>query len=87
MPPAPQANKVKRWGHSLAVRIPARLAQEIALEEGSSVELSIVDHRLVIAPATQQPPRYDLAQLLAGITEDNLYEEITLGDAVGGEAL
>ena len=31
--------RIKRWGHSLALRIPKLLAQEAGLEENSPVKL------------------------------------------------
>jgi antitoxin MazE len=79
--------RVSRWGHSLAVRIPARLARQVDLKEGSPVEMTVEDSKLVITPAEAEPPRYDLAQLIAGIDQDNVHEEIDLGEAVGAELL
>jgi hypothetical protein len=32
-----------------------------------------------------EEPRYDLSELLAGITKDNLHPEIDMGDPVGAE--
>jgi antitoxin MazE len=79
--------RVSRWGHSLAVRIPAHLARQMDLKEGSSIEVTVEDSKLVITPAEAEPPRYDLAQLIAGIDQDNVHEEIDLGDAVDAELL
>ncbi len=72
-----------RWGNSLAVRIPSAFAREAKLDEGMAVELTVADGRLVIAPARR---RYDLAQLVAGITEDNRHAETDWGAPVGNEA-
>lgn len=79
--------RVSRWGHSLAVRIPARLARQVDLEEGSAVEMKVENSKLVIARTEAAPLRYDLAQLIAGIDKKNLHEEIDLGEAVGAEFL
>ena len=79
--------RVSRWGHSLAVRIPARLARQVDLKEGSSVEMTVEDGKLVVTPAEAEPPRYDLAQLIAGIDQDNVHEEADFGEAVGAELL
>lgn len=32
--------KVSKWGNSLAIRIPAEIAQELGLKEGDEVELA-----------------------------------------------
>ena len=56
-----------RWGNSLALRIPRRLADEVGLTEGRDLELVVEDGRLIIRPSV---PTLDA--LLAGITSDNL---------------
>jgi antitoxin MazE len=56
---------VKKWGGSLAVRIPNALAEELRLREGSPVELKVEAGTLVLTPAL---PRYRLDELLVGIT-------------------
>lgn len=75
--------RVKKWGNSLALRIPKPLAVEVGLEDGSPVELSLMDGRLVITPAVE--PELSLATLLAQVTEENLHGEVDTGPAVGGE--
>ncbi len=75
--------RVKKWGNSLALRIPKPLAAEIGLEDSSPVELSLMDRRLVITPAVE--PELSLATLLAQVTEENLHGEVDSGPAVGGE--
>ena len=75
--------RVKMWGNSLALRIPKPLAAEVGLEDNSPVELAIVDGKLIIVPVTE--PRYNLADLLAQVTEENLHREIDTGPAVGNE--
>ncbi len=75
--------RIKKWGNSLALRIPKALAQEAGLHYGLSVELSLVDGKLVIAPI--EHPKLDLETMLAQITEDNLHSEVDFGPAVGTE--
>ena len=43
--------QVKRWGNSLAVRIPAELAETLCLQEGKDAEVSVEDGALMIKPA------------------------------------
>jgi antitoxin MazE len=72
-----------RWGNSLAVRIPAAFAAQIAAVEGARADLSVEDGRLVITPVGR--PSYELADLLAGITDENRHGETGTGAAVGDE--
>jgi antitoxin MazE len=76
--------KVQRWGNSLAVRIPKSFAEEVGVTEGSQVEMSLVDGRLVVERAPVAAPT--LAELLEGVTEANRHGEADSGPPVGGEA-
>ena len=75
--------KIQKWGNSLGLRIPKSFAKEAAIEEGSSVDLSLEGDRLVIKPVRAFP--YKLSELLSLVTEDNRHEEILTGEAVGRE--
>jgi len=76
--------RVKKWGNSLALRIPKPLAAEVGIEDDSLVELSLVDGKLVIVPGIE--PDLRLADLLAQVTEENLHAEVETGPAIGNEA-
>jgi antitoxin MazE len=43
--------QVKRWGNSLAVRIPAGLADMLRIQEDTDVEVSVEHGALMIKPA------------------------------------
>lgn len=74
-----------RWGNSLALRISSAHAKDLALTEGTPVEISVEGGRLVATPRPE-PVAYRLDELLAGIDDDNLHGEVgTGGVAVGGE--
>jgi antitoxin MazE len=74
--------RIKKWGNSLAVRIPKPLAVEAGLESDSLVEISLMDNRLVLTPLE---PAWTLESLLAQVTEDNLHGEVNTGPATGNE--
>jgi antitoxin MazE len=76
--------RIKKWGNSLALRIPKALAKEAGLCYELPVELSLVEGKLVIAPIERSKP--DLEAMLSQITEDSLHSEINVGPAVGKEA-
>jgi antitoxin MazE len=75
--------RIKKWGNSLALRIPSSLAKEAGLSYELPVELSLIEGRLVIVPIKQ--PKPDLEELLAQVTEENLHAEQDVGPAVGKE--
>jgi antitoxin MazE len=76
---------VKKWGNSAAVRIPAAVMEAISLNLDETVEVREEGGRIVIEPVRVK--EYNLDQLLAGITPDNLHGEVDFGPAVGKETL
>lgn len=75
--------QVKKWGNSLAIRIPKSFAIETNINNGSVVDLSLSDGKLIATPISKE--KYSLAQLLDEITNKNIHGEIDAGDAVGRE--
>lgn len=75
---------VSKWGNSLALRIPNAFAKEISIEEGGSVEINVLDGKMVITPI-DPVPAYDINQLIALMTEDNTHEEVDWGEPRGNE--
>jgi antitoxin MazE len=75
--------RVKKWGNSLALRIPKAFADEVGLEQDTSVDVSLMDGKMVITPADEKKPT--LTELLAKVTPDNLHGEIGFGPLKGNE--
>jgi antitoxin MazE len=76
--------QIQKWGNSLALRIPKPFAEEAEVREGTVVNLSLAEGKLVAVPDVKG--RYTLKQLLSKVTKDNLHEEVSFGSAVGREA-
>lgn len=76
--------QVARWGNSLALRIPAPLAQTLSVKEGRSVELRVEDGRLIVVPIDDKPS-YALEDLIAGMATD-MADEAFAGSPVGHES-
>jgi antitoxin MazE len=76
--------RVQKWGHSLAVRIPAAFAREAGLDHDAVVDVALIDGKLIVTPLAA--PLFTLDNLLAGITTDNLHSEQDTGSAIGSEA-
>ncbi|HUA01507.1 MAG TPA: AbrB/MazE/SpoVT family DNA-binding domain-containing protein [Candidatus Aquilonibacter sp.] len=75
---------VKKWGNSASVRIPAAVMQAANLDLDDPVDVREESGRIIIEPARRK--EYDLEQLLAGITRENLHGEVDFGGPVGKEA-
>jgi antitoxin MazE len=75
--------QVKKWGNSLALRIPKSLAERLALKYDTEVEIRVVDDQLMIRAIPEL--ELTLENLLAQITEENLHQEVDSGLAVGKE--
>jgi len=76
-------SKVQRWGNSLAVRIPKTFAEEVGLKDNSPIELRLFKGGLLLEPSSTWAP--SLADLLDGVTDDNLHGEVDTGPAQGAE--
>lgn len=74
---------VKKWGNSASVRIPAAIMEAAHLNLDDAVNVREEGGCIVIEPV--RPKVYDLNQLLAGITPENLHAEADFGPAAGKE--
>jgi antitoxin MazE len=75
--------RIQKWGNSLALRIPKSFAAHSNIEQGSVVDLSLDNGRMIVEPAKEL--EYSLEELLAGVTKRNLHSEIDFGHPVGKE--
>jgi len=60
--------KIKKWGNSLALRIPKREAEELDLHENKEVEIEKKGENLMI-----KPKRSKLQNLLKNVDEENMH--------------
>ena len=72
---------IKKWGNSLALRIPKDIAHTLNIENNSTLELTIKDGALVIEPQKNTL----LESLVSQIDVDNLHVETDTGKVVGNE--
>ena len=63
--------ELRKWGNSLGLRIPAKIAQSIGLNENSTVELIQSGEDLIV----KKKEAINLDKLLASIPEDFEYPE------------
>jgi len=72
---------LKKWGNSLAVRIPKSVALELHLDDGTEVELSRHDEGILIAVGN----RARLKKLVESISDENIHHETDTGKPIGRE--
>lgn len=75
---------ISKWGNSLAVRIPLAIAKQAGLNKGDCVKMAVDrDGRIELRPARR---RYELSDLVSGITAKNRHGETGWGRPVGEES-
>ena len=75
--------RVQKWGNSLALRIPKPFAEDAAVKEGSVLEVSVSEGKLVAVPIRDE--KLSLKQLLSKVNKKNLHNEVDFGPPVGRE--
>ncbi|MCY2973667.1 MAG: AbrB/MazE/SpoVT family DNA-binding domain-containing protein [Planctomycetota bacterium] len=73
-----------KWGNSIALRIPSKVAEALGIGPGNMADLDLRRNRMVITPRTG---KLKLDELLSQITPENLHSECTEGKAVGAEVV
>ncbi len=76
---------IQKWGNSLAVRIPKAFAEQAKIREGTTLEVSVEEGRVILTPKKPRTSKYTLEEMLAGITDDNMHEAVDWGAPVGKE--
>jgi antitoxin MazE len=76
---------VRKWGNSASVRIPSPIMEAAQVRLDQQVDVREERGRIVIEPV--RAPSYDLAVLVAGITDENRHAEVDTGGPVGKEIL
>ena len=76
---------VRKWGNSLALRIPSALARDVDLHQGSVVEVAVVEGKMVVKPTKER--RLSLAGMLKNIKKSNIHAAHDWGGPDGREAI
>lgn len=72
--------RIGKWGTSLAVRIPKAIAEQWGVSKGSVIEMASQGDQVVM-----RKQAFNLVDLLALVTVDNLHREQDIGESRGGE--
>lgn len=74
---------IKKWGNSLAVRIPQTIINMLDLRENDEIGFEIKDHSLIITPVKKK--HKTIEELFVGYNGNYSPEEVEWGTAVGEE--
>ncbi|HEY0784451.1 MAG TPA: AbrB/MazE/SpoVT family DNA-binding domain-containing protein [Acidobacteriaceae bacterium] len=75
--------QLRKWGNSVAVRLPKAALQAARLVAGDVVELEVPEEGSIVVRA--RPARQTLEKLVARITPENLHGETLKSRPVGKE--
>jgi len=75
--------QVLKWGNSLAVRIPKHVAEDARFEVGDALEIAVGGDGIVQLQRVGAMPT--LADMVAQITPENRYAEVSAGAEIGKE--
>jgi len=73
-----------KWGNSVALRVPSKVAEALGIVPGSVADLDLRRGKFTIVPRAHA---FRLEDLVAGITAENLHHEIGTGPTAGAEVV
>ena len=76
---------IRKWGNSPAVRLNVAAMKAAAFDSDQRVTIKATKGRIVIEPSENLD--FKMEDLVAGITRQNVHEEVDFGGPVGREAL
>ncbi len=76
---------IRKWGNSPAVRLNSAAMKTASFNIEQRVTIKASRGRIVIEPADKF--EFRLEDLVAGITDENVHDEVRFGGPVGKEAL
>lgn len=77
--------KIQKWGNSQGLRLPKQVLEDAHLSLGESVDVTVQDGLIVIAPARRIRGRQNLEELVSRIPKDYKAEEMDWGKPAGRE--
>ncbi|WP_447985450.1 AbrB/MazE/SpoVT family DNA-binding domain-containing protein [Nitrospira sp. Nam74] len=78
-------SRLKKWGNSIAVRLPMSMVKKCQLSENQRIDISCHGGRIVIEPVSFS--RYHFDVLVRQITAENRHDPVDFGCPLGRELL
>ena len=77
--------KVQKWGNSQGLRLPKQILEEAHISVGDSVNVSMRDGMIVIAPVRRVRGKQSMQELVSRILRNYKSREVEWGKPVGRE--
>lgn len=77
--------EIKKWGNSAVVRLPATLLKRLKLAVGDPITITSDEDTIIITPTESN--KYQLSNLLADVTPENIHSVTDWGKPVGNEGI
>ena len=78
--------KVQKWGNSQGLRLAKQVLEDAQIAVGDTVDVTVCDGAIVIAPVRPHRGMVSLEDLVSRIPKNYKPEEVDWGKAVGREA-
>ncbi|WP_175812259.1 AbrB/MazE/SpoVT family DNA-binding domain-containing protein [Burkholderia contaminans] len=76
---------VKKWGNSLALRLPATVAEAARLVEDQEVEVSVDGQGKIVVESTATADNFDFDLFVASIVAEDVPPLVDIGEPLGRE--
>ncbi len=77
--------KVQKWGNSQGLRFPKAILEEVRVNVGDEVRVSVRGRKIIIEPVEKVRGKYDLKELVSRMPKNYRVEEVEWGVPVGKE--
>ena len=76
---------VQQWGNEQGIVFPGHILRNLNLHIGDSVEVNIINEKIVIESVSIKYPKYNIRELVSRMPEDYHPEETDWGKPMGKE--
>lgn len=67
--------KLKKWGNSLAIRLPGKYLKQVKFKENENLEIEIVNDQIVLKSIKKKRLRIPMKELLKGMTKVGVLDQ------------
>jgi len=76
--------KARKWGNSLAVRVPKGIAEQAGVTVDDTLDIEVADSGAIVLKP-HRGRKYRLNDLLKGMTKENMHAAVDFGPPIGRE--
>ena len=76
--------KISKWGNSQGLRVPKDVMENLHLNIGDDVNITIEDNKVILEPVKKEIPKYNLEELITKMPNNYTPKE-DITSAIGNE--